>query len=298
MADVTTVNRMSTDSGAIPSIQIFLGSLMNCKQSFVRNILTCAVTVCTLGLSAHAHAFSPLATDDTGTQGQGGNQVELYYIHSRDTNLDIELDDRVDINASSNSIPLTYTYGLTDNVDLSIGIARQTSPVSGWLNSEIGIKWNFYGDQSSGWSAAIKPIVLLPVSKNMQSQGLGSADTNWGVNLISSYMAEDYEFHANLRYTSNNQASVPDWEYERKSLWTLSVAPVWNINPQWKLGVDLGIETNPGYDSQYTAFGQLAVSYAPIENLQIGAGIMYSAGLNSDVSARGLTFSTGLTYQF
>lgn len=260
--------------------------------------LALVLAVAATSLSTYTHAFSPLATDDTGTQGKGGNQIELGFAFERGTNLDTELDDRVDVRSYSSAVPLTYTYGLTDKIDLSLGLSRQLRDPSGWQNSEIGLKWNFAGDQSRGWSAAIKPTVLLPVSKSMQSNGLGTARTNWGMALIGSYMAEDYELHANLKYNSNYQASTDDWESERNHLWTASVAPVWVINDQWKAGLDFGLQTNPGYNSRYEAFTQVAVSYAPMNNLQLGLGIGVSRALGANDSSRGLNLTTTLSYQF
>ena len=260
--------------------------------------LTVVLALAAIGLTSPVHAFSPLATDDSGTQGKGGNQVELGYVFERSTNLDLELDDRVDINGYSATVPLTYTYGVNDTIDVSIGLSRQLRAPRGWQNSELGLKWNFYGDQSKGLSAAIKPTILIPVSNNMQSNGLGTARTNWGVALIGSYLSDHYELHANLKYNSNYQASIPGWEFERNHLWTASVAPVWVINDQWKAGLDLGIQTNPGYNSKYEAFTQLAVSYAPIENLQIGFGVGTSHAIGSEDKSRGLNVSTTLSYQF
>ena len=295
---MTRVNTVSSRHGEVASIQFFSGSNMNSKFESVSKRLLGAMTFSALGLASTAHAFAPMSTDDTGTQGRGGNQIELGYVFERNTNLDTELDDRIDISETSSSIPLTYTYGLTDRVDASLSIARQITQVKGWQNSELGLKWNFYGDQSKGWSAAIKPTLMIPVSKNMQSDGLGSARVNWGVALIGSYMAEDYEFHTNLKYNSNYLANIPDMDNERSHLWTFSVAPVWNVNDQWKVGLDLGVQTNPGYDSRSEAFTQLAVSYAPIENLQIGLGVGYAQAMGSDNKARGLSITTTASYQF
>ncbi|AWB35493.1 hypothetical protein DBV39_19055 [Orrella marina] len=267
------------------------------KPAHSRPLMTTLALVA-IGITSSAHAFSPLATDDTGTQGKGNNQVELGYVFERSTNLDMELDDRVDMNAYSATIPFTYTYGVTDEIDVSLGLSRQLRSPTGWQNSELGLKWNVYGDQTKGFSAAIKPTILIPVSKNMQSNGLGTARTNWGLAMIGSYLADNYELHANLKYNSNYQSNMPDWEFERNHIWTASVAPVWIINDQWKAGLDLGVQTNPGYNSSYEAFTQLAFSYAPVDNLQIGFGVGTSHALGSEDKSRGLNVTTTLSYQF
>jgi hypothetical protein len=251
-----------------------------------------------LGFALPAHAFSPLSTDDTGTLGQSRAEIELGYNFDRNLSLDTEEDDRVDTREFSRSIPMTFTYGITDRMNISLGLSRQLSNPSGWQNSELGLKWNFYGDASEGWSAAIKPVVILPVTSSMQNKGLGSAKTNWGLTLIGSYVNKDYEFHANLKYTSNYQANNPEWEFERNHLWSASVSPVLVLNDQWKVGLDLGLRTNPGFSSATEAFTQFGVSYAPLENLQIGLGIGTAHAVGSETRDRGLSIATTLAYQF
>jgi len=247
-----------------------------------------------------ASAYFPLITDDTGTQGKGGHQIELDYVYSRDTNDVFDDDGRVvDSTADrSSTFPMTYTYGVTDNLDAFIGVVRQVNAVGGWLNTGLGVKWNFAGKQDSGWSFAVKPTLLLPVSKTMQANGLGSAATNWQVNLIASYIATTHELHLNAGYSSNRYAQLPDSDPQRTHLWSVSAAPVLILNPQWKLALDMGFQSNPSLSSHYLAFGEVAVIYAPIKNLQLGLGLMGSTALNARDNAKGLTLLGGLTYQF
>lgn len=251
-------------------------------------------------MASSAYAFFPFVTDDTGTQGKGGQQIELDYEFVKEHNDEIDEEGRLFNTATgtSNVFLSTYTYGLTDSVDLFFGVARQTSPLNGWQNTEIGIKWVFAGEQSSGWSAAIKPAVILPVSKGMQDSGLGNAETNYSTTLIGSYLADDYEFHINAGYTSNRNATTQNSESQRTDLWSVSASPVIILNEQWKLGVDVGLETNPGYNSNYQTFGGLGVSYAPIENLQIGLSTYASQAINSKDNGWSYTINVGVTYQF
>jgi hypothetical protein len=251
-------------------------------------------------LSNATYAFFPFVTDDTGTQGQGGNQIELDYAFTKEYSDEVDEDGRfVDTTSGiSNAFPMTYTYGVTDNVDVYIGLSRQTSPVNGWQNTEIGAKWVFAGDQSNGWSAAIKPAIILPVASGMQDDGLGNAETNWGLTLIGSYLADDYELHANAGYTSNRYAITANAEAQRTNLWGISIAPVLVLNDQWKVGVDLGFQTNPGYNSNYSSFWELGVQYAPIENLQLGLGFIASPALNASDNGWSYSITTGLAYQF
>lgn len=254
----------------------------------------------TATINSAAHAFFPFVTDDTGTQGQGGSQIEVNYEFVKEHNDEIDLEGRVIGTGSgtSNIFPTSYTYGITNNLDLFIGLARQSSPVNGWLNSEIGAKWVFAGEQTKDWSFAVKPTVLLPVSKNMQNQGLGNAKTNVGITLVSSYIADKHELHLNLDYTSNRYAISADSEDQRKSLWRVSAAPVYVINDRWKAGIDIGIQTNPSYSSKYQAFGELGLQYAPMKNLQLGLGLISTTALNSSDNGWSYAITTGVAYQF
>ena len=45
-----------------------------------------ATSAAWLLLSSPAHAYFPFVTDDTGTQGAGGNQIEIDYAFNKSTN--------------------------------------------------------------------------------------------------------------------------------------------------------------------------------------------------------------------
>jgi len=261
--------------------------------------LATASTVWLMFLSP-AHAFFPFVTDDTGTQGTGGNQIEISYEFNKNHNTIVNEDGNFveNLQDTSNAFPMTYTRGVSDNIDLFVGVSRQTGPVTGWQSSQIGLKWAFAGDQSQGWSAAIKPSLTLPVSSAMQDKGLGSAKTNAAVTLISSYLANTYEWHFNAGYATNWQKLTPDTETERQNIWSVSVAPLLVLDPHWKVGLDVGLQTNPAYNSRFGAFGEVGLVFAPLENLQLGLGVIYAQDVNAGTPAYSYTLTTGLAYQF
>ncbi len=267
-------------------------SKRHCRLTTVATLLSLA--------STPTWAYFPLVTDDTGTQGAGGHQVELDYAFEKNrSRIEDDTGHFSDSTQSvSNAFPMTYTYGVSDNIDVFLGMSRQTSPINGWQSSEIGLKWVFAGDQTKGWSAAVKPVVTLPVAETMQDNGLGAAKTNLGLTLIGSYLADTHEWHFNVGYASNQQANTPNVEPERPDLWSASLAPVLVLNPQWKLAFDMGVQTNPAYNSPYSAFGEVALIYAPIENLQLGLGVVYAPDINASDKAYTYGVTTGITYQF
>jgi hypothetical protein len=263
--------------------------------------------ICVLSFSAlvlilssmPGYAYFPFITDDTGTQGDGGNQLELNYIFIKERGVGLAEDGTYYPGdyGTSNSFPMTYTRGLTDELDMFVGIIRQTSPTNGWMNSAIGFKWRFAGDAEEGWSFAIKPALLTPVTRSMEDSGLGNGKTNGTVSLISSYLQPKYEVHFNARYTSNLSYSGLE-EQQAQHLWGISVAPVWVVSPQWKLGVDAGLDTNPNATSAQVAYAQIGAVYAPIKNLQLGLGLMGNRALGSPSREYNWTVMSGVTWQF
>lgn len=110
-----------------------------------------------------AAAFQPLVTDDTGTQGAGGNQLEAAYNRSTDR--------LGGAKTVTHEIPLVYTRGITDALDIYAGSTRLSivppapgATERGWGNPVLGAKWRFYDDESSKLSFAFRPEIRFPVS--------------------------------------------------------------------------------------------------------------------------------------
>lgn len=82
-----------------------------------KHILSRLLLTAITGLSAQAFAFQPLITDDTGTQGAGGNQLEFSYGHDKTKTAGES--ERV------HSVPVTYTRGLTDT---SMSLSAPATP--------------------------------------------------------------------------------------------------------------------------------------------------------------------------
>jgi hypothetical protein len=245
-------------------------------------------------------AYYPFFTNDTGTQGQGGQQLEASYewVYSQSDAVDEEGRVLGSVSGAVSNLPLTYTVGLTDRIDFSVGLARQLTPTGGWQNTELGLEWAFWGDQDAGWSFSINPVLLLPVTTAMQSNGLGNARLNALATVIASYMHPDYELHINAGYQSNRYANTDFLNPQRVNLWSVSVAPVLVLNEQWKIGVDIGIQTNPTYDSQYQMSIGLGILYLPTKNLAIGLGAYAAPSLKEQTRQQSYTITTGVTIKF
>jgi hypothetical protein len=217
--------------------------------------------LCLLALPLQAHAFHPLITDDTGTQGAGGNQLEFGYDHERSDG------------ETARALGVTYTRGITDQLDLYIGAARQVSDPDGWGNVGLGAKWRFYEDAASKLSLALKPEILLPVSESAEADGLGNGELSYGVTLIVSQETSFGELHFNAELARNDYAdSAID---DRKGFWRISVAPVWAVAESWKVALDLGLQSNADRGQDATmGFVEVGVVYSPNDQFDFSLGLI------------------------
>ncbi len=234
-----------------------------------------------------AHAYHPLVTDDSGTQGGGGNQLELGYDYGRS--------EAAGVTRIERAIPFTYTRGLTNNLDVFAGVARQTSPGAGWGNVGIGAKWRVFENEAARFSLALKPEILLPVSRAKEAAGFGNGKTSYGLALILTRETDFGEVHVNLAAERGNYTDTVTFP-ERKNRYRLSLAPVWAAAEGWKLALDMGIQTNPD-PAERSRMGYLALGavYSPGEDLDLSFGVTRDV-MDGAVSTTSATF--GLTWRF
>lgn len=240
--------------------------------------------------STGALAYQPLVTDDTGTQGVGGNQLELSYAHARS-------DENSGTSTTSRSLPFVYTRGITDNLDLYAGISYLRFDTtgaprqSGLGNPVVGAKWRFY-EQQDGWSIGFKPEIQLPVSADAAAKGLGLNKTSYSGLFIFTRETGFGEFHVNAAYAHVNDDSGAI----RKHQYRLSAAPVWKVAEKCKVALDLGVLTNPEiWESAWMQYALLGVVYSPADNLDFAIGYQkfFNDGPDTNWQA-----TAGLTWRF
>ena len=242
-----------------------------------------------------ASAFQPLVTDDTGTQGAAGNQIEAAYnrtVARSPGTKDITHD-----------VPLAFTRGITDALDLSVGLSRQrivpTAPApveDGWSNTFVGAKWRFYDNEASKLSFALKPEIQFPVSRAREARGLGTARTSYGAGLLMTQETGFGAVHANLAAARVNYADDALNSAERRTLYRLSVAPVWDVADNWKLALDAGLTTNPDRAAKARmAYVEFGVIYSPSKDLDFAFGVVRDV---MDGNARTTQVTLGLTGRF
>ncbi|MDH3438481.1 MAG: transporter [Betaproteobacteria bacterium] len=242
-----------------------------------------------------ASAFQPLVTDDTGTQGAGGNQIEVAYNRT-----DSKAPGTRDV---THEVPLVFTRGVTDALDLYAGLGYQRlvpiapAPVErGWGNLTVGAKWRFHENEASKLSFALRPEIQFPVSKNREARGLGTARASYGVAFIMTQETAFGAVHANAVAERVNYSDDALNAAERRNLYRLSVAPVWNVAEGWQLALDAGVMTNPDRTAKarmgYIEFGAI---YSPSKDLDLALGILREI---EDGNASTTQATVGLTWRF
>ena len=250
---------------------------------------------CIALLPAIASAFQPLVIDDTGTQGAGGNQVEAAYNRTADK--------APDARVVTHEMPLVFTRGITDAFDLYAGLGYQrivpNAPATverGWGNPALGAKWRFYENEASKLSFALKPEIQFPVSKSKEARGLGTARTSYGVGLLMTQETGFGAVHANLAAERVRYAGDALNLAERRTLYRLSAAPVWDVAEGWKLALDAGITTNPDPAARARmGYVELGAIYSPGKDLDLALGIVRNV---KDGNANTTQAMLGLTWRF
>jgi len=246
-------------------------------------------------LPAAASAFQPLVTDDTGTQGAGANQIEAAYNRTVD---------RVSgTREVTQAAPLVFTRGVTDALDLHAGAGYQriaaAAPAAeerGWSNTAVGAKFRFYKDEVRKLSFALKPEVRFPVSKDKEARRLGTARNSYGAGFLLTQETDFGAVHANLAAERVSYADDALNAAERRVLYRLSVAPVWDVAQDWKLALDAGLVTNP--DRSATArmgYVELGAIHSPGKDLFLAVGMVRKL---MDGSPHTTQTTVGLSWRF
>ena len=207
-----------------------------------------------------AHGAHPFITEDTGTQGKGGWQLEINGEGNRDV---------VEGETSKGSqFAAVLSYGLLDNLDLQLGSPYQDNGINqGAGDAAIDLKWRFY--ESGPLSLGLKPGVTLPTGKD--EQGLGSGRTTWGTLAILSYETEAWAFHSHVGYRQNRNK-----QEQRESLRHWSALFVYKPTQALRLGIDLAFDTNPDPESDQT-LRQLVLGaiYSVTKDFDLDVGVRW-----------------------
>jgi len=218
-----------------------------------------------------SYAAHPLVTDDTGTQGKGGVQLEL--------NSEFAHEDEEGATEDAFEFASVLSYGIADTVDIVLGIPYQHISLKedGQKDTEDGLsdislelKWRFY--EKDGLSFALKPGLTLPTGDD--EKGLGAGKVTYSAFFIATKELEPWAFHLNLGYIRNENKAD-----ERKNLWHASLAGSVEAIKDLSLVANIGIEQNADRNvNTHPAFILGGLIYSVSEHVDIDFGV--KAGLN------------------
>jgi hypothetical protein len=272
-----------------------------------------------LWMACNAYAFEPLNTEDAGTVKKNSNQLELYFDMVHDStpstggsqSIVVPGEEFVGKKGDLKFFPFTYTRGIAENAELSIGATYYATPRGNFSpisNNTFAIKWRYFGEDGVGLNLALKPIIQMPVTGSQQAAGFGQAATNYGINFIgSNYWGEDLQLHMNVMYLCspynpnylNGGSAAP----LREDIWTISAAPVVKVTERLSLALDVGFQTNPPSNEQYTVmYGMVAAIIKITNDVDLGLSIQRSGSKMNDVMTGHGPNTTrtygGLTWRF
>ena len=230
---------------------------------------------------APAYAAHPLVTDDTGVQGEGHHQLEMNTDWSRQSG------------QPSHVGAFTYTYGVTDKLDLFANVPQYfSSPTgSGMGDASLGAKWRFHDDK--GLSLALKPELFSTSGNPERSHGTGRSSA--ALSLLGSYESGPWTWHANAGVSYYRYGRDEDIHSHRHTLWRTSAASWYAVNEQWKVVGDVGIAQNSeNANRTWPAYALLGVIWSPNDTIDLDIG--YKAGLNKAEVTRQV--GVGITLHF
>jgi hypothetical protein len=238
-------------------------------------------------LPSLVHGAHPLITEDTGTQGRGGFQVELTAEQGTDR------DDGV--TTRSTNLAVVLSYGATDNLDVIVALPHQRitteqggtrDTVSGIGDIGLDIKWRFH--EKDQLSFALKAGTTL--STGDETRALGAGKSTRSLYLVTSIVPEPWEFHLHLGYID-----YPNKLGERDERWHASFAAGYRFDDRLRLVADIGTNTNPDPAvDERPAFLIVGLIYAVDDKLDLDLG--YKKGLTGPETDR--TLLAGATLRF
>ncbi|MDI6801495.1 MAG: transporter [Thermodesulfovibrionales bacterium] len=239
-----------------------------------------------LYFNENSYALHPLITEDTGVQGKGNTELEFGMEYARESEDGQK--------QTTSSAALTMAYGLTDAIDLIVGIPYQrlrtktdeTTTENGISDMIVELKWKFY--ENNGLSLALKPGISIPSGD--KDKGLGNGKAAYGIYFITTKEIEPVTLHFNAMY-KRNENSIE----QRKDLWHLSLAAEVKVADGWRIVGNIGMDRNTDKESgKNPSFALGGLVYSPTKDIDIDLG--YRQGLNKP--ATDYSILAGITWRF
>lgn len=243
-------------------------------------VLGVALFVVGLPSSWSAH---PLVSEDTGTQGPGGNQIEVNADWVR--------------NASGKTrlAAFTYTRGVTDNLDLIANLPRTwgapTGEHTGFNDVSLGTKWRFFDNE--GFSLGIKPEWVAPSAD--ENRGLGNGKSSFALTFMAQAEFEDLVLLFNIGSAKNSFKLQADRDTKRGTVNRISTAALYRLPGSSTVIADIGqADAEDRSEARKSKFYVLGVIHGINKNIDLDLG--YKKGITTVEVDR--QWGAGLTWRF
>jgi hypothetical protein len=234
-----------------------------------------------------ARAAHPLITEDTGTQGTGGWQLEL--------TAERGVDSAAGVTTRETAVTGVVAYGFAEKADIILTLPWQRVSVDAGAGAAVeqgggdvglDLKWRFY--ELDELSFALKPGLTMPTGD--ESRGLGAGKYAASLFLVTTIAPAPWAFHLHLGHTHN--ANVHG---EREHRWHASFAGSYEVAGHTRLVLDLGANTNPDPTSDVRpAFLVVGLIHAFSRDLDFDFG--FKKGVSDTETDR--TWLVGITRRF
>lgn len=249
-----------------------------------KRIIVMAVVLFWFKAAFGAH---PLITDDTGTQGAGGLQLEI--------NGEYGHEDEDGVTEAASEIAAIFSCGIADNVDIVFGVPYQYIRTEddgedidedGISDTSMEVKWRFFEEGAVG--LALKPGITLPTGD--EGKGLGAGRAIYSLFFIATRETGSMMFHLNLGYARNDNKAD-----ERKDIWHVSLASEIEAAKNLRAVANIGTERNADKESNtHPAFVLAGLIYSLTENFDIDLGV--KGGLNKPETDYSILAGTALRF--
>jgi len=255
----------------------------------------CALFAFCMAVAGDALALQPLVTEDTETQGAGGNQLELGFHRERT--------DSLGATTRIRTSTAVYTRGLTPSLDAYIDVSHvriaadpPESDAEGSGNPTVGLKWRFWESEAEGLSAALKPEVRFGASSSKERRGLAAGRDGYGATIVLTQKTGFGAVHTNLHAERVRYELATSREETRWMRYRFSVAPVFELGRAWIAALDTGIETNPDrLRPARMGYIEAGLVWSPRDDIELALGWIRRI---ADGEPRGQTITAGVTWRF
>ena len=226
-------------------------------------------------------AGHPLRTDDAGTIGKQSFQLELtpeVWKYTNDNYL---------------FVPLTVTYGITQNTDIVLTVLYSSLYNSGFKSNlsginDVGLEVKLRVLELEKFSLAVKPGLILPIGNH--TRGLGTGKLGYSLLLIADQELPSLLLHFNIGYIRNENRLL-----EETDIWFTSLAAEIPVAKSLSLVTEIGAFSNRDKIANgHPVFVLGGAVYSIADGIDIDIGLQ--KGLNKHESD--LAVLAGITVKF